>query len=51
MQVIVGAELECSRDEIKEALDHKHSEVEQFKARAAFKSFRVIKNRKQSMWV
>lgn len=49
-QVIVGAESKVSRDDVTKALGHRASHVERFKARAAFKSFRVIKNRKQSLW-
>lgn len=50
-QVLVGAEARISRRDIKKALGEDNSHVEQFKTRAAFKTFNVVRNREQSLWV
>jgi hypothetical protein len=49
-QVIVGAESALTRSEIEDALGDLTSTVEAFKARLAFKSFRVVRQRKQESW-
>lgn len=49
-QVIVGA-LSCiSRDELREALGDLAQSVQTLKARLAFGSFRVVRQRKQKLW-
>lgn len=49
-QVIVGAELTLTRIEICNALGDLMPHVETFKARLAFKTFRVVRQRKQKLW-
>ncbi len=49
-QVIVGAESALTRSEIEDALGDLAPTVEAFKARLAFKSFRVVRQRKQAAW-
>jgi hypothetical protein len=49
-QVIVGSESTVSRSQLTDALGELRSGVEVFKARAAFKSFRVVENEKPSLW-
>jgi hypothetical protein len=48
-EVIVGAMSDATRDEVSEVIAGLHS-VEAFKARLAFNTFRVVKNRNQSLW-
>ena len=50
-QVIVGAESQISRKQLAEALGKELQHVEQVRARLAFKSFSVIRQRKKSLWV
>ncbi|HEX9789780.1 MAG TPA: DUF2971 domain-containing protein [Kiloniellales bacterium] len=50
-QVLVGAEASISRSDIEEALGKENAYIERLKARAAFKTFNVVRNRKQSMWI
>ncbi|WP_417705701.1 DUF2971 domain-containing protein [Rheinheimera aquimaris] len=49
-QVIVGAESSISRKQLSEALGTKLQNVEQLKARLAFKSFSVVKQRDRVLW-
>lgn len=48
--VIVGARSNISRDHINEALGSMSSQVAVFKARLAFRSFRVVRNKNESLW-
>jgi len=48
-QVIVGCKSSVSRKEIARALGEEEN-VERFKARAAFKSFSVVKNKNSRLW-
>ena len=50
VQVIVGAETTISRADILDALGDLAPHVEAFKARLAFQSFRVVKQRNQKLW-
>jgi len=50
VQVIVGAESALTKAAIKEALGEPASTVEIFKARLAFKTFRVVRQRNQKLW-
>lgn len=49
-QVIVGSESSLRRLQIKDALGDLAPTIDAFKARLAFKSFRVVKQRKQELW-
>ena len=49
-QVIVGAQSQLTRSQISEALGDLSEKVEVFKARAAFKSFDVVRNKDDSLW-
>lgn len=49
-QAIVGPESTISRAELSNALGDLADHVEVFKARAAFKSFRVVPNRNARLW-
>ena len=49
-QVIVGLRSCISRCEISDALPGNRNDVEVFKSRSAFKSFRVVRNRNESLW-
>lgn len=49
-QVITGPKSSVSRGELNEKLGDLKDQVECFKARAAFRSFRVIRNEKDSLW-
>jgi len=49
-QVLIGACSEISRHTLSEALGDLSTRVETFKTRPAFKTFRIIKNRKNSLW-
>lgn len=49
-QVLIGACSEISRYTLSEALGDLSTSVETFKTRRAFKSFRIIKNRKKALW-
>lgn len=49
-QVIVGARSTISRIQVLDALDSLKLEVEIFKARLAFKSFRVVRNSNEALW-
>lgn len=50
-QVIVGCESTISRAELSTALGTLAGEVEVFKARAAFRSFRIVRNKNAALWV
>jgi hypothetical protein len=49
-QVIVGAESDVSRADLRDALGGLASDVNVFKARPAFKSFRIVQNEKPALW-
>ncbi|MDG4475044.1 DUF2971 domain-containing protein [Thiovibrio frasassiensis] len=49
--VIVGARSTASRADIRSALGELATGVEVFKARLAFKKFKVVRQRKQQLWV
>lgn len=49
-QVIVGPESPVTRLQVEDALGNLKSSVEVFKACAAFKSFRVVRNKNVRMW-
>lgn len=49
-QVIIGAESNITRTQIDTALGDLKNKVEVFKARAAFKSFRIVRNKDDSLW-
>ena len=49
-QVIVGANASVSRDALGKALGGHGSSVEVFKARLAFKSFRVVRQKNERLW-
>ena len=49
-QVIVGAESSTTREDISCALGDLASTIEAFKARLAFKTFRVVRQRNQKLW-
>lgn len=50
VQVIVGSRSNLSRSEIDDALGDLAKDVDVFKARLAFRSFRVVRNKDQSLW-
>ena len=49
-EVIVGSSSSVSRSQIEDALGNLAANVRCWKARLAFKSFRVVKQRKASLW-
>lgn len=49
-QVIVGAEADIARTEVMSALGNLSTNTEVFKARAAFKSFRTVRNKNEALW-
>ncbi|MFH1523395.1 MAG: DUF2971 domain-containing protein [Chloroflexota bacterium] len=50
VQVVVGAEASATREDISTALGDLNPIVEVFKARLAFKTFRVVRQRNQKLW-
>ncbi len=50
-QILVGAEACISRRDVETALGDENAQVERFKTRAAFRTFRVVRNQKQSLWL
>ncbi|BFM12865.1 DUF2971 domain-containing protein [Simiduia litorea] len=50
-EVIVGSESDITRQEISDSLSGYNINVNCFKARLAFKSFRVVRQRKESLWL
>lgn len=50
-QVIVGPHSEVTRADVDSALGNLVARVQRFKARAAFKSFRVVQNQKAYLWI
>jgi hypothetical protein len=50
VSVIVGARSKISRDDINLALGSISRQVVVFKARLAFRSFRVVRNKNESLW-
>lgn len=51
VQVIVGARSSVSREDVAEALGARAKDTRVFKARLAFKSFSVVRNKDESLWV
>jgi hypothetical protein len=49
-RVIVGDQSAISRKDVADAIKGLESGVEVFKARAAFQSFEIVRNRDESMW-
>jgi hypothetical protein len=49
-QIIVGARSSISRKQVSHALGDLRHEVEVFKARPAFKSFEVVRNKNEKLW-
>ena len=49
-QVIVGAMSDISRADIDQALGDMKADIEVFKARPAFRTFRIVKQLKESLW-
>jgi hypothetical protein len=49
-QVIVGAQSDITRTQISDALGVLNENVEVFKARPAFKTFEVVRNKKNKLW-
>lgn len=49
-QVIVGAESTISRQQLTKALGEELKDIEQFKARLAFKSFTVVRQQSEQYW-
>lgn len=49
-QVLVGAESDITRAEVASALGELANNVQVFKVRAAFKSFRIVRNKNGSLW-
>lgn len=50
-RIIVGYESRLSRNDIKEALGDLHDKVEVFKARPAFKTFNIVINKNEKLWI
>ncbi len=50
VQIIVGTRSSVSRSEVSEALGIHQNGVRVFKARLAFRSFRVVRNRNEALW-
>jgi hypothetical protein len=50
VRVIAGARSDISRADLVKALGPLVPDVEVFKARLAFQSFRVVRNRQESLW-
>jgi hypothetical protein len=51
VDVIIGARSTVSRDQVNQALGSLSGQVAAFKARLAFKSFRVVRNKNESLWI
>jgi len=49
-EVIVGCESKVARSEIQEALGEHAGSVSAFKARAAFRSFQIVRNKNEKLW-
>jgi len=49
-QVIVGTHSKITRSMVAESLGDLSTSVEMFKARAAFKTFRIVRNKNESLW-
>lgn len=49
-QVIVGACSTITRQEISEALGDLNNQVATFKARPAFRKFKIVRNRNENLW-
>ncbi|MFT0139537.1 DUF2971 domain-containing protein [Alcanivoracaceae bacterium MT1] len=50
-EVIVGSESDVSRQDVFDALSGYSEDVDCFKARLAFKSFKVVRQRMESLWL
>lgn len=49
-EIIVGARSNISREQVNQAFGPEHGPVAVFKARLAFRSFRVVRNKDESLW-
>ena len=49
-RVIVGDQSDVTRADVAGALNGIETKIEVFKARAGFRSFKVVRNKKESMW-
>ena len=49
-QVIIGCESDFTRAQVRDALGEQISDVEVFKVRPAFKTFKMVRNRNGSLW-
>jgi hypothetical protein len=49
-QVIVGSESKITRGEVSSAIGQQGMEIESFKVRPAFRSFKIVRNRSEAMW-
>lgn len=49
-QIIVGSRSDISRADIKTALGDLENEVEIFKARPAFRTYRIVRNENEKLW-
>lgn len=49
-QIIVGAQSNLGREELSIVLGDLKNDVEMFKCRAAFRTFRIVRNRNESLW-
>lgn len=49
-QVLVGAEASITREDVEKVLGKDNAHVERFKTRAAFKTFKVVRNWNQTLW-
>lgn len=49
-KVIVGAQSKISREEVNSALGDLRGSVECFKARPAFRTFRIVRNKNERLW-
>lgn len=49
-EVIVGCESQISRVQIREALGNHADTITTFKTRAAFRSFRIVRNKNENLW-
>ena len=50
VKVVVGAESKISRNTIDLAIGKRYQNVERFKVRTAFNSFRIIRNKEEKLW-
>lgn len=50
-EVIVGCESQVSRAQIREALGDQAGTIATFKTRAAFRSFQIVRNKNENLWI